>query len=98
MTHNNKELYAQGGYVDEMKEDQSLIASILGHAPKLTRPPYGSKPGLHEELRNKVVENGLKVWDWTIDSLDWEYSGMPINTATAKIVQNVLAGATDQKK
>ncbi|MBT2579306.1 polysaccharide deacetylase [Bacillus sp. ISL-8] len=98
MTHNNKKLYAQGGYVDEMKENQSLIASILGHAPKLTRPPYGSKPGLHEELRNKVVENGLKVWDWTIDSLDWEYSGMPINTATAKIVQNVLAGATDQKE
>lgn len=43
MTHNNRKLYAQGGYVDEMKEDQGLIASILGHAPKLTRPPYGSK-------------------------------------------------------
>ncbi|ABY46566.1 peptidoglycan-N-acetylglucosamine deacetylase [Bacillus mycoides] len=98
MTHDYKKLYTQAGYVDEMKEDQSLIASILGHAPKLTRPPYGSMPGLHEELRNKAVEDGLRVWDWTIDSLDWEYNSVPIDTAKAKIVQNVLAGATDPKE
>lgn len=45
-----------------MKEDQSLIANIIGKSPKLTRPPYGSMPGLNESLRNKVVEGGFKVW------------------------------------
>ena len=36
-------------------------------------------PGLNEALRNKVVENGLKVWDWTIDSLDWKYNKMQVD-------------------
>jgi peptidoglycan/xylan/chitin deacetylase (PgdA/CDA1 family) len=77
-----------------MKEDQGLIANIIGKAPKLTRPPYGSMPGLNEGLRNKVVEDGLKVWDWTIDSLDWKYNKVPVDAAAAQIAQNVLAGAT----
>ncbi|MFJ8356634.1 peptidoglycan-N-acetylglucosamine deacetylase [Bacillus paramycoides] len=98
MTHDFKKLYTNGEYVNEMKEDQSLIAKILGESPKLTRPPYGSKPGLNEALRNKVVEAGLKVWDWTIDSLDWKYNNIPIDSASAQIVQNVLAGATEQQE
>ncbi|EJR83463.1 hypothetical protein IKA_05227 [Bacillus cereus VD169] len=53
-----------------MKEDQSLIKNVIGNSPKLTRPPYESMPGLNESLRNKVVGNNLKVWDWTIDSLN----------------------------
>ncbi|MGH0853122.1 peptidoglycan-N-acetylglucosamine deacetylase [Bacillus cytotoxicus] len=93
MTHNYKKLYTEGRYVDEMKEDQGLIAGVIGKSPVLTRPSYGSMPGLNEALRNKVVENGLKVWDWTIDSLDWKYNKMPVDAASAQIVQNVLAGA-----
>lgn len=95
MTHNYKKLYTEGHYVDEMKEDQGLIARVIGKSPILTRPSYGSMPGLNEALRNKVVENGLKVWDWTIDSLDWKYNKMPVDAASAQIAQNVLAGATD---
>lgn len=77
-----------------MKEDQSLIANIIGKSPKLTRPPYGSMPGLNESLRNKVVEGGFKVWDWTIDSLDWKYNKMQVDAAAAQIAQNVLTNAT----
>ncbi|PEE44233.1 peptidoglycan-N-acetylglucosamine deacetylase [Bacillus pseudomycoides] len=95
MTHNYKKLYTEGHYVDEMKEDQSLIAGIIGKSPILTRPPYGSMPGLNEALRNKVAEGGFKVWDWTIDSLDWKYNKVPVDSASAQIVQNVLAGATN---
>ncbi|MED0988089.1 peptidoglycan-N-acetylglucosamine deacetylase [Bacillus paramycoides] len=98
MTHDPKKLYTNGEYVNEMKEDQNLIANILKESPKLTRPPYGSKPGLNEELRNKTVEAGFKVWDWTIDSLDWTYNKMSINSASAQIVKNVLAGATESQE
>ncbi|MGG3653989.1 polysaccharide deacetylase family protein [Bacillus pseudomycoides] len=90
-----KQELAEGHYVDEMKEDQGLIAGIIGKSPILTRPPYGSMPGLNEALRNKVAEGGFKVWDWTIDSLDWRYNKMPVDAASAQIVQNVLAGATN---
>lgn len=94
MTHNFAKLYKNGEYVNEMKEDQGLIANIIGKSPKLTRPPYGSMPGLNEGLRNKVVEGGFKVWDWTIDSLDWKYNKMPVDAAAAQIAQNVLTNAT----
>lgn len=98
MTHDFKKLYTSGEYVNEMKEDQGLIANIIEESPKLTRPPYGSMPGLNEALRNKVVEGGFKVWDWTIDSLDWKYNKMPVDAASAKIVENVIAGATNPKE
>ncbi|AFQ15708.1 peptidoglycan-N-acetylglucosamine deacetylase [Bacillus thuringiensis] len=94
MTHDYNKLYTKGHYVDEMKEDQALIANIIGKSPLLTRPPYGSSPGLNESLRNKVVENNLKVWDWTIDSLDWKYNKMPVDKAAEQITKNVLEGAT----
>jgi len=93
MTHNYAKLYKNGEYVNEMKEDQSLIANIIGKSPKLTRPPYGSS-GLNEGLRNKVVESGLKVWDWTIDTVDWKYSKGPVDVAAAQIAQTVITNAT----
>ncbi|MEK4710758.1 MULTISPECIES: peptidoglycan-N-acetylglucosamine deacetylase [Bacillus] len=98
MTHDFKKLYANGDYVNEMKANQSLIADLIGEKPQLTRPPYGSMPGLNEALRNKVVENGFKVWDWTIDSLDWKYNNLPVEVASLNITQNVLTGATRSKE
>ncbi|PGS77240.1 peptidoglycan-N-acetylglucosamine deacetylase [Bacillus cereus] len=98
MTHNSKKLYTNGEYVNEMKEDQGLIANIIGESPKLTRPPYGSFPGLNEALRNKVVESGLRVWDWTIDTSDWRYGNMPVDAAAAKIAESVITGATKSKE
>ncbi|MGG2015021.1 peptidoglycan-N-acetylglucosamine deacetylase [Bacillus sp. S10(2024)] len=97
MTHDYAKLYKQGGYVNEMKEDQKLISNIIGQAPKLTRPPYGSS-GLTEALRNQVAENGLRVWDWTIDSVDWRYNKMPVDAASAKITENVIAGAKTNRE
>lgn len=98
MTHDYKKLYTNGEYVNEMKENQGLIANIIGKSPKLTRPPYGSQPGLNADLRNKVVEEGFKVWDWTIDTLDWKYHKMPVDAAAAQITQNVLNGATEPQE
>ncbi|NWK68998.1 polysaccharide deacetylase [Bacillus paramycoides] len=98
MTHNYAKLYTNGQYVNEMKEDQGLIANIIGESPKLTRPPYGSTPGLNEALRNKVVEAGFKVWDWTIDTSDWTYSHLPVDVAAAKIADTVIANAKNPKE
>ncbi|MBJ8055767.1 polysaccharide deacetylase [Bacillus cereus] len=98
MTHDFKKLYTNGDYVNEMKTNQSLIANIIREKPQLTRPPYGSMPGLNEALRNKVVEDGFKVWDWTIDSLDWKYNNVPVASASMNIAQNVLINATKSQE
>ncbi|CAM4273571.1 peptidoglycan-N-acetylglucosamine deacetylase [Bacillus manliponensis] len=94
MTHQYGKLYKQGQFVEEMKENQQIITDVIKTEPKLVRPPYGSMPGLTEELRNKVVENDLKVWDWTIDSLDWKYNKAPVDVGAAKIAEHVVANAT----
>ena len=91
MTHNSDKLYKKGQFVPEMKETLALIHNITGTTPKLVRPPYGSAPGLKgEEIRNKIVEAGIKVWDWTIDSNDWKLKGNP-----QQIIENVKRTTTE---
>ncbi|GGE61871.1 polysaccharide deacetylase [Priestia taiwanensis] len=91
MTHNSDKLYSKGKFVPEMKETLTLIQEITGTNPKLVRPPYGSAPGLKsEEIRNQIVEAGIKVWDWTIDSHDWRLKGNP-----KQIVENIKKQTTE---
>ncbi|OUB52445.1 polysaccharide deacetylase family protein [Bacillus thuringiensis] len=91
MTHNSDKLYKKGQFVPEMKETLALIHNITGTTPKLVRPPYGSAPGLKgQEIRNQIVEAGIKVWDWTIDSHDWKLKGNP-----QQIIENVKRTTTE---
>ncbi|PEM05954.1 peptidoglycan-N-acetylglucosamine deacetylase [Bacillus cereus] len=91
MTHNSDKLYKKGQFVPEMKETLALIHNITGTTPKLVRPPYGSAPGLKgQEIRNQIVEAGIKVWDWTIDSNDWKLKGNP-----QQIIENVKRTTTE---
>jgi len=88
MTHNYKKLYDNEQFVPEMNETLSLIQDITGTNPKLVRPPYGSAPGLEsEKIRKQIVEAGIKIWDWTIDSKDWRLKDNP-----NQIVENVIQG------
>ncbi|MHA6261014.1 polysaccharide deacetylase family protein [Sporosarcina sp. CAU 1771] len=78
MTHEFNRLYKDNQFVPEMNETLALIHEITGMNPTLVRPPYGSAPGLKsEQIRNQIVDAGLKVWDWTIDSNDWKLKDNP---------------------
>lgn len=97
MTHEYKTLYEEGRFVSEMNETLSLIEQITGKASTLVRPPYGSAPGLkNEQVRDQIAEAGLKVWDWTIDTNDWQYAKQPdkiidiIRDTTTEDVEVVL--------
>lgn len=86
MTHDYKLLYKELQFVPEMKETLDLIRDITGTEPNLVRAPYGSAPGLNnEQVRNQIVENELKLWDWTIDSEDWSLAKNP-----SQIVTNII--------
>ncbi|WP_230193356.1 polysaccharide deacetylase family protein [Paenibacillus sp. CECT 9249] len=85
MTHQYKKLYEQGEFVSEMQETLSLIHDITGENPHLVRPPYGSAPGLNDEpIRDRIADAGIKIWDWTIDSNDWNLKDHP-----EQIIENV---------
>lgn len=85
MTHQNKKLYAEGQFVSEMKANLALIHEITGETPHLVRPPYGSVPGLNDrKLRDQIAKEGIKIWDWTIESNDWNLKDHP-----EQIVENI---------
>lgn len=98
MTHDYKTLYTQGNFLSEMKQVQQILQRIIHEKPTLCRPPYGSKPGLTQGLRDEVAEAKFKIWDWTIDSLDWKYNEMPIEQSVPKIVENVVSQANNDKE
>ena len=98
MTHDYKKLYTKGNFLSEMKQVQQILQRIIHENPILCRPPYGSKPGLTQDLRNQVAEAGLKIWDWTIDSLDWKYNKVPLEQSVPKIVENIVSQANKDKE
>lgn len=75
MTHDRQIIYNKenpNALIQELIEEQTLLESVIGERPTLFRPPYGSVPGINEEMANLLAENGYKIWDWTIDSKDWK--------------------------
>lgn len=94
MTHDFKILYKDQQFVPEMKETINLIHDITGITPNLVRAPYGSAPGLNsEQIRNQIADLGIKVWDWTIDSMDWALMDSPM-----QIVENIKNGTKKDKE
>jgi peptidoglycan/xylan/chitin deacetylase (PgdA/CDA1 family) len=88
MTHNYKRLYQEGQIAVEMKQVQAIVQEVTGVKANLTRCPYGSMPGLTKPLRDQLVADGFKEWDWTIDSLDWKFPGNP-NAVTHAVLSKV---------
>lgn len=79
MTHNYDHLYnganAPQNFVNELKEEQQLIASLTnGFESELCRAPYGTGGGTFKDGHVQALKNnGFKCWDWDVDSLDWKY-------------------------
>lgn len=64
---------------------KQMMTEILGHGPKLTRPPYGS-------VDQKVRDNlGQPLIIWSIDPEDWKYRDAA--TVRANVVNNAFDGA-----
>ncbi|OZI12981.1 polysaccharide deacetylase [Bacillaceae bacterium SAS-127] len=74
VTHDVKQVYRNAqAVVDEMTAGQKAIKEITGHETHLIRTPYGSFPHMTPEYKQKSNEAGFKLWDWTVDSLDWKF-------------------------
>lgn len=94
MTHDYKTLYTHHQFVPEMIESLSLIHEITGTNPSLVRAPYGSAPGLNgPQIRQQLADSNIKIWDWTIDSHDWELPGNP-----SQIIQNIKQETTSDRE
>lgn len=68
MTHRNLEKATIGEVQWEVASMNQLFQEKLGHAPRLTRPPYGN--GIR---RAEVTQNiGTPMIYWSVDTEDWK--------------------------
>ncbi|MDI2587064.1 polysaccharide deacetylase [Psychrobacillus sp. NEAU-3TGS] len=89
MTHDKSKVYLSSkAFINEMIKGTKLIKKMTGKDTKLVRTPYGSKPHITTAMKDELVTNGFKLWDWDVDSNDWKYTDKEAN----KIVQNVQVG------
>jgi peptidoglycan-N-acetylglucosamine deacetylase len=73
ITHDVEQIYSRkSAPLEEMTEDQEILENITGVHSELIRLPYGSIPYLTEDMRYLLDQNDFNVWDWNVDSLDWE--------------------------
>ncbi|MFE8701768.1 polysaccharide deacetylase family protein [Cytobacillus sp. FJAT-54145] len=76
VTHDVNKIYASANsVVSEMVTTRNTIKKITGVNSNLMRVPYGSIPYMKSSYRDAVKKQGLIMWDWNIDSLDWKYKG-----------------------
>ncbi|WP_433742615.1 polysaccharide deacetylase family protein [Falsibacillus pallidus] len=59
--------------VGEMKKGETTLKSMAGIDTHLIRTPYGSAPYMKPDYSKAVKDAGFILWDWNIDSEDWEF-------------------------
>ncbi len=85
VTHERDKFYqSEQSALNEMNVAQETLEEISGVHSNLVRTPYGSIPYLTDSFRTIFDENGLKLWDWNVDSSDWSLS-------KDEYVQNVIS-------
>lgn len=74
MTHKKNHLYCSDEcFLKEMLDDQAAIESVVGVKPVILRFPFGCNNNsyhISENMVNLLHENGLKIYDWNVDSGD----------------------------
>ena len=96
ITHDVAKLYSSpSAPSEEMIENQEIMESITGISTDISRVPYGSVPYLTEEMRYLLDQNDFQVWDWNVDSRDWELKNERYVQHTIREIEKVKqAGET----
>lgn len=90
ITHDAGKIYSsQSAPSEEMIEDQEILENITGVHSNIIRLPYGSIPYLTEGMRYILDQNDFIVWDWNVDSLDWELKDKRYIQHTIKEIQRM---------
>lgn len=73
VTHDIHKIYrSPESFVKEMTQTLKTLKSITGEKTQLIRVPYGSVPYMKPAFRKASDLEGFIMWDWDIDSDDWE--------------------------
>ncbi len=96
ITHEARKIYSgKAAPAEEMAQDRNIVEKVTGVRTNLVRLPYGSIPYLTEEMRDELARTEFRVWDWNIDSRDWELKDNRYVQHTIEAIQRMSqAGVT----
>lgn len=77
---------------EEMIECSNTIKNVIGSDVQVIRVPFGSIPHLTSEQKNELEQAKFILWDWNVDSQDWNMKSMD------KMIQRVLHQVKELKK
>lgn len=73
VTHDIHKIYrSPDSFVKEMTQTLQTLKNITGEKSQLIRVPYGSVPYMKPAFRKASDSEGFIMWDWDIDSDDWQ--------------------------
>lgn len=74
VSHDKQKFYQSSkSVVNEMNQTKQTILDITGVETDLIRTPFGSSPHMTDPYKQAVAAQGYKLWDWNIDSRDWQF-------------------------
>lgn len=90
VSHDHRKFYkSPTSVVSEMEQTLHTLESITGESTPLIRTPYGSKPYMKQEYMDAVEAHHFILWDWNVDSLDWQYRDKRFVDETLRQVKNL---------
>lgn len=90
MTHDTQQVYHDASSPsEEMIESQKILKSITGFSSNMVRLPYGSVPYLTQNMRFLLDQKEFHVWDWDVDSRDWEFQDERYVTHTIEEIEQM---------
>ena len=93
-THDESLMYASPDtLIDEINRSNELLFELTGVKTRIFRFPWGSShKAVTAEMRERVVTEGYRYWDWTEDALDYTSSTEYV------LANNVVRGIAGKKK
>ena len=70
--HPNMTTLSSSAQAAQMNEATAEQESLIGWGPCAFRPPYGS---YNSTTLSLAQQRGMKVWLWSVDTLDWQADG-----------------------
>lgn len=90
ITHETQQVYSEASAPsEEMQEGQEILKNITGVSSNMVRLPYGSVPYLTQDMRFRLDKKEFNVWDWDVDSRDWEFQNDQYVAHTIKEIEKM---------
>jgi peptidoglycan/xylan/chitin deacetylase (PgdA/CDA1 family) len=90
-SHADLRTLSAAGQAAEMDRQAAQQRALVGDSPCVFRPPYGAYTST---TLNLAQARRMSVWNWSVDTLDWQAPGSGSQVWTDRIVARAQAGGS----